>query len=63
MKDVQFGSPAGLPARDEERMHDEHAARSYPTPAEFVGRVGRVFAYCLGLAVLAHVIVSLVGTQ
>jgi hypothetical protein len=43
-------------------MTDDHVARTYPTPVEFVGQLGRVIAYCLGLAVLAHVIVAIVGS-
>ena len=42
-------------------MRDGHEARTYPTPLEFFGQFGRVIAYCLGLAVLAHVIVAIVG--
>ena len=63
MKDVQFGTHAGLSAGDEGRVGDEQDARTYPTPAEIFAQIGRVIAFCLGLAVLAHVIVALVGTQ
>jgi hypothetical protein len=58
---VQFGLHAGLPANDEVHVPDGHDARTYPTPAEFVGQLSRVIAYCLGFAVLAHVIVAIVG--
>jgi hypothetical protein len=63
VNNVRFGSQAELPARGEDRVHDGHAERSYPTPAEFVWQFSRVIAFCLGLAVLAHVIVAVVGTQ
>lgn len=63
MKDVRFGVHAGLPTEDMARMDDEHEARTYPTPAEVFAQIGRVIAFCLGLALLAHVIVAFVGTQ
>ena len=61
MNEAQFGSDAGLPTKVEGHMGDGHEARTYPTPLEFFGQFGRVIAYCLGLAVLAHVIVAIVG--
>jgi len=63
VKNARFGSHAGLPASDEEYMRDAHEPRTYPTPAEFIAQVGRVIAFCLSLAVLAHVIVAVVGAQ
>jgi hypothetical protein len=62
VNEVRFGSDVGVSAGDEVRMTDDHVARTYPTPVEFVGQLGRVIAYCLGLAVLAHVIVAIVGS-
>ncbi len=63
MNEVRFGSDAGLPAGDKVRTPDGHDARTYPTPVQFVGQLGRVIAYCLGFAVLAHIIVAIAGTQ
>lgn len=63
MNEVRFSSDGGLPAAKEARRPDEHQVRTYPTPVEFVGQLGRVLAYCLGFAVLAHVIVAIAGTQ
>lgn len=34
---------------------------SCPTPREIFGQIGRVIAVCLGLGVLAHALVALVG--
>jgi hypothetical protein len=62
VKDFPFGTHAELSARDNELIHDGLEARNYPTPAEFVRQFSKVIAYCLGFAVLAHVIVALVGT-
>jgi hypothetical protein len=63
VKEVQFGAAAGLPTRDDERTHDGHGARNYPTPTEFFAQVSRVIAVCLGLALLANVVVSAIGAQ
>jgi hypothetical protein len=61
VKETYFGSDAGLPTKDELFVHDTHEPRSHPTPAEFVAGVGRVLAVCFGLALLAHVIVTVIG--
>jgi hypothetical protein len=63
VKEVQFDAAAGLPTRDDERVHDGHAAHSYPTPSEFFAQASRVIAVCLGLSLLANVVVSAVGAQ
>ena len=63
MKDVQFGTHAGLPTGDEGGASDGQDARTFPTQAEVFAQIGRVIAFCLGLAGLTHVIVALVGTQ
>ena len=62
MKDIRFGAHAGLPAGDGKHMHPEHELRTY-TVTEFMGQVGRVLAVCLGLALVAHVIVAVIGNQ
>jgi hypothetical protein len=63
VKEVQFGAAARLPTRDYERMHEGHGARRYPTPAAFFVQVSRVIAVCLGLSLLAQVVVSALGAQ
>jgi hypothetical protein len=63
VKEAYFGTRAGLPTRDDERTHDGHEARSYPTPAKFFAQVSRVIAVCLGLSLLANVVVSAIGAQ
>lgn len=63
MKNIRFGVHAGLSTGDEGHVGDERDARLYPTPAEIFAQIGRVIAVCLGLAVLAHVIVALAGAQ
>jgi hypothetical protein len=61
VNEIQFGFHAGLPTQDEELVRDSHEPRTSPTPAEFVVGVGRVLAVCLGLALLANVIVTASG--
>lgn len=63
MKQVQFGSHAGLSIEDNEPVRDSREARSYPTPVEFVAQFGRVLAICFGLALLAHVVVAVIGVH
>jgi hypothetical protein len=63
MKDVVLGSDAGLRTKNDKLARDCHDARNYPTPTEFAAQVGRVLAVCLGLALLAHVIVAVTGIQ
>ncbi|MGA3398466.1 MAG: hypothetical protein ABSC95_04540 [Acetobacteraceae bacterium] len=61
MSDVphsSFGSPhpqdTEIPLRMEERS-------SYPTPGEIISQITRVVAVCLGLGLLARVLVAFVG--
>jgi hypothetical protein len=61
VKEIQFGSYVGPPATNNEIVRDSPDPRTYPTPAEFVAQVGRVLAVCCGLALLAHVIVAVIG--
>jgi hypothetical protein len=63
VKDLQFGVHVGLQPESGETIDDQHEARTYPTPGEFVGQVGRVIAYCLAWAVLAHILVAVLGTD
>jgi hypothetical protein len=63
VKEAHFGTRVGLPTRGDERTHDGHGARGYPTPAKFFAQVSRVIAVCLGLSLLANVVVSAIGAQ
>ena len=63
MKEAQIGTHAGIPAGQDERAGNERAAQAYPTPTEILAQIGRVLAFCLGLALLAHVLVAVVGMQ
>jgi len=56
---TQFGGPALSDHAD--RAAD--AAHDYPTPREFYARFGTVVLFCLGLALIAHVIVAMTGAQ
>jgi hypothetical protein len=61
VKEIDFGYHAGLPAEDAEFVRDSHERHPYPTPAGFFAGVGRVLAVCFGLALLAHVLVTVIG--
>lgn len=61
MKGIRFGSHMGRSTTNNASVRDSRDTRTYPTPAEFVAQVGRVLTVCFGLALLAHVIVALVG--
>jgi hypothetical protein len=39
------------------------AGRSFPTPGEILGQIARVIAVCLGLGLLARVVVAIIGMQ
>jgi hypothetical protein len=53
-----FGSP--YPHDTEAPLYMEERA-SYPTPGEIVGQITRVIAVCLGLGLLARVLVAFTG--
>jgi hypothetical protein len=57
---TQFGGP-GLSDHADRVRHD--ATHDHPTPREFYARFGRVVLFCLGLALIAHVIVAVSATQ
>lgn len=61
MKEIQFGSHMELSTTNNESVRDSRDPRTCLTPAKFVAQVGRVLAVCFGLALMAHVIVTLVG--
>lgn len=52
----------GPPARDEpDRSILMDDISTCPRPGEVFAEIGRVIAVCLGLGVLAHVLVAIVG--
>jgi hypothetical protein len=55
-----FGSPH--PEETDLPLHMEDRA-SYPKPGEAVGQIARVIAVCLGLGLLARVLVAFTGMQ
>jgi hypothetical protein len=63
VKELPFGAAPGLPTRDDERIHDVRLAGSYLTAAEFFAQVSRVIVICLGLSLLANIVVSAIGAQ
>jgi hypothetical protein len=48
---VHFGTHAGVP--DSESMREMH-----PTPGEVLAKIAGVIAICLGLALLAHLLIT-----
>jgi hypothetical protein len=60
VRHTSFGSPhpqeADLPLRMEDRA-------SYPRPGEIVGQIARIVTVCLGLGLLARVLVAFTGMQ
>lgn len=58
LPDTSYGSPQ--PQAEEASLYMEDRA-SYPTPGEVLGQIGRVIVVCLGLGLLARILVALVG--
>jgi hypothetical protein len=60
LSETAFGSP---------REQEEHApldlenVGSCPTPGEIIGQIGLVITVCLGLGLLARVLVAFVGVH
>ena len=61
MDTTRFGGAA----RSDHVDRAEHAGtmHGHPTPREFYAQFGRVVLFCLGLAMIAHVIVAVAGAQ
>jgi hypothetical protein len=61
-----FGLPQpqgdGSPRSAESPLYTEDRA-TYPTPGEVIGQIARVIAVCLGLGLLARVLVAFTGIQ
>lgn len=55
-----YGSPHPQEAESPLRMEDR---ASYPTPGEIIGQIASVIAVCLGLGLLARVLVNFAGMQ
>ena len=58
MNDIQFGTHAGLPSDDAENKRETHEIRLHPTPGEVLAKIAGVIAICLGLALLAHLLIA-----
>ena len=63
MSDARHSS-FGLPHADEAdgSLREEDRA-AFPTPGEITGQIARVIAVCLGLGLLARVLVAFTGMQ
>jgi hypothetical protein len=61
VKDVEFGTTAGLSVGDAAHANENLDGRIYSTPAGVLAQIARVIAVCLGLALLAQVLVAFVG--
>lgn len=55
-----FGSPQ---LQDTEIPLDIAETNPYPTPGEIIGQIARVIAVCLGLGLVARVLVTFIGAQ
>ncbi|HVC62739.1 MAG TPA: hypothetical protein VND19_20545 [Acetobacteraceae bacterium] len=63
MSDVRrnsYGSPQPQEAEIPLCMEDRE---SFPTPGEIIGQIARVIVVCLGLGLLARVLVAFTGMQ
>jgi len=58
LRETTFGMPR---ASDEPLSPLLEEPASHPTPGEVFGQIGLVFGICLGLGLLARVVVALVG--
>jgi hypothetical protein len=58
VNDIQFGTHAGLPSVDAQTMQETHEIRLHPTPGEVLAKIAGVIAICLGLALLAHLLIA-----
>lgn len=56
MEELQFGPHAGLSDTDVDTTSKQHD-RPYPTPGEVLAEIARVIAICLGLALLAQLVI------
>ena len=60
IRESTFGVPK---APDDDLPLCAKETTAYPTPGEIIGQIGLVVAICLGLGLLARVIVAFVGVQ
>jgi hypothetical protein len=58
LRDTAFGSPGG---EDADALLQVDDLQCFPTPGEIVSQIGLVIAVCLGLGLLARVLVAVVG--
>jgi hypothetical protein len=58
LRDTAFGLPK--PQDEPAPLHSDDLD-SYPTPGEIISQIGLVVGICLGLGLLARVLVAIVG--
>lgn len=56
MDKSQFGARARLP--DSESMRETYEIPLHPTPGEVLAKIAGAIAICLGLALLAHLLIA-----
>ena len=61
VRQSSFGSPH--PGDDTEAPLYLDDGASYPRPGEIIGQIARVISVCLGLGLLARVLVAFTGVQ
>jgi hypothetical protein len=58
VNDIQFGAHAGLPSNSAEATRTTQDITLHPTPREVLAKIAGVIAICLGLALLAHLLIT-----
>jgi hypothetical protein len=61
VSDVRHSSYGSPHPRDTEVPLGIEERNTYPTPGEIIGQIARVIAVCLGLGLLARVLVAFTG--
>jgi hypothetical protein len=56
VEELQLGPHAGLSDNDADTPSKQHD-RPYPTPGDVLAEIARVIAVCLGLALLAQLVI------
>jgi len=60
IRETTFGIPKA-PGEELPALFDD--TKAYPTPGEIIGQIGLVIVICLGLGLLARVIVAFAGVH
>ena len=63
MSDISHSSFGAPHPQDTDESLPMDVGQSFPTPGEILGQIARVIAVCLGLGLLARVVVAVVGMQ